>query len=63
MPGGATLISQFEAAGHTAKVLFTSGSTMDADLRLRVQDATATFLEKPYSADTLTRKIRELLDN
>ena len=61
--GGAALASEIEAAGHAVKVLFTSGYTMDADLRLRVQDATAAFLEKPYSADSLTRKIRELLDN
>lgn len=61
--GGAALASEIEAAGHAVKVLFTSGYTTYADLRLRVRDATAAFLEKPYSADSLTRKIRELLDN
>ncbi len=44
------------------KVLYMSGYTGDAVLRYGVQAAETPFLQKPFSAEALARKVREVLD-
>jgi two-component system, cell cycle sensor histidine kinase and response regulator CckA len=44
------------------KVLYMSGYTDDAVLHHGVSDLRAPFLQKPFSADALARKVREVLD-
>jgi len=45
------------------RVLFMSGYSDNAVLRLGIEAASAHFLQKPFSIGTLTRKIRETLDS
>ncbi|MCX5747142.1 MAG: PAS domain S-box protein [Proteobacteria bacterium] len=61
--GGLELASKIDAAKLDIKVLFTSGYTTDADLKLGVRQSTVAFLAKPYSVADLTRKVREVLDS
>jgi signal transduction histidine kinase len=44
------------------KTLFTSGYTEDAVIRKGTFDSNTAFLAKPYTAATLARKVREMLD-
>jgi two-component system, cell cycle sensor histidine kinase and response regulator CckA len=45
------------------KVLYMSGYTDDALGRHGVVDADATLLEKPFTRESLARKVREALDH
>jgi CheY-like chemotaxis protein len=61
--GGRELADRLRALRPETRVLFTSGYTDDAVLRHRVSRADNTpLLEKPYSPDTLLRRVREALD-
>ena len=44
------------------KILYISGYTEEAIIRNGVLDPGTSFLEKPFSPDTLARRVRELLD-
>jgi PAS domain S-box-containing protein len=56
-------------AGHAMKlrpsirVLFISGYTDDAMLRLGVSNRNEAFLQKPFGSEALLRKVRQLLDS
>ena len=65
MPGmsGPELARQLNPKRPSLKVLFTSGYTEDATLIQGVKDAGTAFLQKPFSPDELTDKVRQLLDN
>ena len=65
MPGmsGPELARQLAPKRPGIKVLFTSGYTEDATLIQGVKDAGTAFLQKPFSPDELTDKVRQLLDN
>jgi two-component system cell cycle sensor histidine kinase/response regulator CckA len=43
------------------KVLFTSGYHADTAVHEGIADASAAYIQKPYLADDLARKIRETL--
>ena len=65
MPGlnGLDLAAGLKARRPSLRAVFTSGypdaaRTADAGL-----DQDAPFLQKPYSPDALTRKVREVLDS
>jgi CheY-like chemotaxis protein len=45
------------------KVLFMSGYTDDEVFRNGVSMDTVAFLQKPFTAESLARKVREVLDN
>jgi DNA-binding response OmpR family regulator len=63
MPGmnGRELANRFRAMRIESRVLFMSGYSDDAVLRHGVQTATANFIHKPFSIETLRTRIRETL--
>jgi two-component system cell cycle sensor histidine kinase/response regulator CckA len=60
--GGRELADRLRAVYSDIKVLFLSGYTDEAVVRHGMLDTGAAFLQKPFSAAALTRKVRELLD-
>src|SRR6267378_3111158 len=64
MPGmsGRELAERLAPQRPTMKVLYTSGYTDDTMVRQGVLNAGVAFLQKPFVPDTLTRKVREVLD-
>ncbi|MEX2283772.1 MAG: PAS domain S-box protein [Gemmatimonadota bacterium] len=64
MPGvsGRVLAEQFTARRPGVKVLFMSGYTDDAVMRHGVLNRDTAYLQKPFSAEALARKVREVLD-
>lgn len=64
MPGlsGREVFSQVAARRQNIKVLFMSGYTDDAIIRHGVLNAQTGFLQKPFTAEGLARKVREILD-
>jgi PAS domain S-box-containing protein len=65
MPGisGRVLATRVAEKYPKIKVLFTSGYTDDAVLRLGVLDSAAQFISTPYPITALTTKVREVLDS
>jgi PAS domain S-box-containing protein len=64
MPGasGPELTRQLLELRPTLKVIYMSGYTEDAIVKHGVLQAGIVFLNKPFTADTLVRKIQEVLD-
>jgi PAS domain S-box-containing protein len=63
MPGlsGHELAQQLLAARPTLKVLYLSGYAQDAFATPAATEAQKTFLQKPFTLQSLTRKVREIL--
>jgi CheY-like chemotaxis protein len=63
MPGmnGRQLAEHVRQLRPDIRVLFTSGYAGDAIMQRGVVQANAAFLAKPYSADSLLRKVSEVL--
>jgi DNA-binding NarL/FixJ family response regulator len=59
---GRELAERFTKLKPRAKVLFMSGYTDDAIVRHGVLSQGTAYLQKPFSPDTLARKVREVLD-
>jgi CheY-like chemotaxis protein len=59
---GPVLAKRIAAARPTIKILCMSGYTDDSITRHGVLDTTIAYLQKPFTQDTLTRKVREVLD-
>jgi len=59
---GRRLAEQVAAAGLSARVLYMSGYTANAIVHHGMLDEGLDFLPKPFSADALTTKVREVLD-
>jgi len=59
---GSDLADQVQTLLPGIKVLYLSGYTDDAIVRHGVLEPGVAFLQKPFTADTLARKVREVLD-
>ena len=59
---GAELIKQLTATRPKIKALCMSGYTDDAIVRHGVLESGMAFLQKPFTPDSLARKVREVLD-
>jgi CheY-like chemotaxis protein len=64
MPGlsGGALAERMKDVHPESRVLYVSGYADDAVARHGVQSEDAAFLAKPFTADDLSRKVREVLD-
>src|SRR5271166_685814 len=63
MPGlsGHELVQQLQPARPTLKVLYLSGYAQDAFPTTAAAESQKTFLQKPFTLQSLTRKVREIL--
>jgi two-component system cell cycle sensor histidine kinase/response regulator CckA len=61
--GGRELSEKLLSRCPSMKVLFTSGYTDDAILRHGITDEGTNFLQKPFTFDALSKKVRSLLDS
>jgi PAS domain S-box-containing protein len=59
---GPVLAKRMAAGRPEMKILCMSGYTDDSITRHGVLDTTIAYLQKPFTHDTLTRKVREVLD-
>ncbi len=59
---GGELVEQLASSYPEMRVLYMSGYTEDAIVRHGVVEKSVAFLKKPFSPDTLARKVREVLD-
>jgi two-component system, cell cycle sensor histidine kinase and response regulator CckA len=60
--GGKVMAEWLKTANPDLKILFTSGYTDDAITHHGVLEKGVEFLPKPYTAATMVRKVREMLD-
>jgi two-component system cell cycle sensor histidine kinase/response regulator CckA len=60
--GGRELAERLRQVQPEAAILHMSGYTDDAVIRRGVLEHDAAFIEKPFSAEDLCRRVRELLD-
>ena len=65
LPGmsGRDLAARHAALRRETAVLYTSGYTDEAVFRASILEPGAAFLHKPFTAEALTRTVRELLDS
>ncbi len=59
---GRRLADRLRARMPSARVLFVSGLTEQEVVRQGLVEAEALLLEKPFSAERLVRKVREIFD-
>ena len=64
MPGmnGSELAKQIKSSRPETQILYMSGYTDIGDFQNELLDSGRPFLQKPFSPEVLTRKVRELLD-
>ncbi|MFQ6046453.1 MAG: ATP-binding protein, partial [Gemmatimonadales bacterium] len=60
--GGRAVAEMAQAVQPGIKVLFATGYTDDAILRHRLRDQEVELLSKPFTLESLTRRVREALD-
>ena len=60
--GGSELAEKLTEIQPDLRILFTSGYTDDAVIRHNIIDADNNFIQKPFTFDSLTNKVREILD-
>ncbi len=64
MPGlsGRQLAERLREVSPGLRVIYMSGYTNDAVVQRGVMEASAEFLQKPFTAASLARKVRDVLD-
>lgn len=64
MPGisGKAMVAQLQAERPDIKTLYISGYTDNAIVHHGILDSDVAFLQKPFSVESLARKVREVLD-
>jgi len=60
--GGTELADRLKAARPQLKVVFMSGYTDSKIIRYGLPELGISFLQKPFSAQRLIRKVRDILD-
>ena len=60
---GVDLVQKLKTVRPQLKVLYVSGYTDSTVVRHGVEESEANYLQKPFTPDLLTRKVRELLDH
>ncbi len=60
--GAGELVDQLLASRPELKVLYISGYTNDEVMRRGISQSEAAFIQKPFTAEDLMRKVREVLD-
>jgi len=60
--GGPALVQSLSPTRPDLKVIYMSGYADDALGDRRILDGGTPFLQKPFTLDTLVRKVREVLD-
>jgi PAS domain S-box-containing protein len=60
--GGGELVKRATHLRPQLRVLYMSGYTDDSVVRHGVSDSEVAFLQKPFTLDTLSRRVREVLD-
>lgn len=65
MPGmsGRELAERLATLLPSLKVLFTSGYTNDAVIKHGITETMQNFLQKPFTFDVLSKKVRDIIDN
>jgi DNA-binding NarL/FixJ family response regulator len=61
--GAGELADQLSGQRPDMKVLFISGYTNDEVVRRGITSKNAAFIQKPFTADDLMRKVRKVLDD
>lgn len=61
--GGRVLADTLSERSPDLKVLFTSGYTDDAVVRHGIIETNTNFIQKPFTPEDLSNKLREILDN
>ena len=56
------LVEELAPQRPDMKVLYTSGYTDDSVVRHGILEAGTAYLQKPFTPDSLARKVREVLD-
>jgi two-component system, cell cycle sensor histidine kinase and response regulator CckA len=61
--GGRVLAQRLKSFRPTIRVLYISGYVDDATIQEGVSNPGTSFIQKPFTVETLSRKVRELLDS
>jgi len=59
---GTELAERLKQRSPGIRILYISGYTQDTIVKHGILDPTVHFLAKPFTADTLRQKVREVLD-
>jgi FixJ family two-component response regulator len=60
--GGVDLARQLAAARPDLRILFASGYSEDSLIRVGAREGRIPYLDKPFTAETLLERVRQVLD-